>query len=275
MAEPNADALRAARKAVDQRIVEVNMDQVRYLQRFLGQEERERLDIHLESLEDLQRRIQAAELDGGAMLTPSLTAGSCAEPELTMIRRQLNDEESITRWSQLQSDILFNAFTCDVTRSGVMQYSFSGGHHEGLLGFSDSWHDAVAHVSVTHDSVNVGPESMSTRAAFGRFSRFWAGNVAYLVRRLAETAEGDGSMLDNTLLYWGVESGTNHSHTPSDMQYLLIGGRNMGFQLGQYLQLPAPELANKLHTAVLQGFGYDAVGFGLEDNCGALSGIVG
>jgi succinate-semialdehyde dehydrogenase len=48
--------------------------------------------------------------------------------------------------------------------------------------------------------------------------------------------EGDGTMLDNTLIYWGVESGTDHNHSPRDMQYLLIGGKNMGFKTGQFLK---------------------------------------
>ena len=81
-------------------------------------------------------------------------------------------------------------------------------------------------------------------------------------------------MLDNTLIYWGVESGTNHSHDPIDMQYLLIGGRNIGFQSGQYLEL-GTNSAHQLHTTVLNAFGHEVNGFGIEPNCGLLSGIVG
>ncbi|HEX9621825.1 MAG TPA: hypothetical protein VF989_16885 [Polyangiaceae bacterium] len=59
------------------------------------------------------------------------------------------------------------------------------------------------------------------------------------------------------------------------MQYLLIGGKNLGFQVGQFLQLPGTESAHKLHTSVLNAFGDPAAGLGIEANCGPLAGVVG
>jgi hypothetical protein len=83
--------------------------------------------------------------------------------------------------------------------------------------------------------------------------------------------EGDGTMLDNTLIYWGVESGTDHNHSPRDMQYLLIGGKNMGFKTGQFLKNPSTESAHKLHTSVLRGLGYTAAtAIGIEPMSGPL-----
>src|SRR6185369_14161731 len=108
------------------------------------------------------------------------------------------------------------------------------------------------------------------------FDRLWAARVAYLVKRLQAIPEGDGTMLDNTLVYWGVECGTDHNHGPTDMQYLLIGGRNLGFQSGQLLTLPTPATAPQLHTSVLHAFGHvDAPGFGIEESCGPLPGVLG
>jgi hypothetical protein len=81
-------------------------------------------------------------------------------------------------------------------------------------------------------------------------------------------------MLDNTLIYCGVESGTNHSHSPVDMQYLLVGGGNMGFQTGQYLET-AKTSAHRLHVSVLNAFGADVDTFGsADDGKGALAGVV-
>ena len=74
---------------------------------------------------------------------------------------------------------------------------------------------------------------------------------------------------------FGVESGTDHNHSPRDMQYLLIGGKNMGFQVGKYLEA-GTQSAHKLHTSVLHAFGYtQATGFGIEPDCGPLAGILG
>lgn len=255
-------------KAVEQAILDANADDIRYLQRYLGQEERTRLELHLDSLAELRTRV-AAGSGGGPLVT-----AACAEPDISGHSSSLTNATSITRWAQINADMIVTAFACDVTRVASYQFSFSGGHHEGLLGFGRSWHDEVAHISQTSDSVSVSGEAMTTRAAFNRFSRFWHSHVAYLAKKLASIPEGDGTMLDNTLIYCGVESGTNHSHSPNDMQYLLIGGKNLGFQTGQVLDV-GQRSAHRLHVAVLNAFGADVDSFGsADDGTGALAGVV-
>jgi hypothetical protein len=55
----------------------------------------------------------------------------------------------------------------------------------------------------------------------------------------------------------------------------LIGGKNLGLNVGQFLQLPGKESAHKLHTSVLHAFGYTAAtGFGIEPTCGPLAGVL-
>jgi Protein of unknown function (DUF1552) len=264
-AEPAPGALNTK---VEQAILDANIEDIRYLERYLGQEERQRLDLHLTSLQELRARVTDGGMSGGSILE------ACAKPDTSGFKNSLNNAETMTRWAQINADMIVSAFACDVTRVASYQFSFSGGHHEGLLGYSKSWHDEVAHVSKTSDIVTFGGETMSTRAAFNRFSRFWHGHIAYLAKKLASIPEGDGTMLDNTLIYCGVESGTNHSHSPVDMQYLLVGGGNIGFQTGQYLET-AKTSAHRLHVAVLNAFGADVDTFGsADDGKGALSGIV-
>lgn len=257
--------------SVEQAILQANLEDIRYLQSYLGYEERQRLERHFDSLTELRTQV-AAQADNGGI--PSLLA-ACQEPDLNGYQNSLRSEEAVTRWAQINADLIVSAFACDVTRVASYQFSFSGGHLEGLLGFSRSWHDDVAHVSQTGDSVTVGTEAMSSRAAFNRFSRYWHSHIAYLAKRLQSIPEGDGTMLDNTLIYCGVESGTNHSHDPNDMQYLLIGGSNLGFHTGQYLEATGTS-AHRLHVAVLNAFGADVDTFGsADDGVGALTGIAG
>lgn len=254
-------------------IIDANVDDIRYLQRYLGSDEKQRLELHLSALQELQNRIAAPGMEGmEGMDAPS--AAVCEEPSRDGHQRSLNNAETMTRWAQINADLIVSAFACDVTRVASYQFSFSGGHHDGLLGFGRSWHDDVAHISKTDDSVSVAGEAMSSRAAFTKFSRFWHGHIAYLARRLQAIPEGDGTMLDNTLIYCGVESGTNHSHDPNDMQYLLVGGRNLGFATGQMLDVGRSS-AHRLHVAVMNGFGADVDTFGsADDGAGPLAGIL-
>ena len=277
---PDANAGPSLQQQIDQRVTEVSVEELRYMQRFLGQEERERLELHVESLRELQLQLEAQTVPAGAGGAAAV-GGACEEVNTQGFSNRLNNAETMTAWAKMNAELLVNSFTCDIARAGVYQFSFSGGHHEGLLNFQKSWHDDVAHVSRTDDSVSVGGENMTTRRAFQAFDRFWSGQVAYLAsrlayltQRLASIAEGDGTMLDNTLIYWGVESGTNHSHDPNDMQYLLIGGRNMGFQLGQFLDV-GRQSAHRLHVSVLHAFGLEEETFGpADDGSGPLPGVL-
>ena len=203
-----------------------------------------------------------------------VTGGVCEKVNTTGVSSNPRDATVTTKQAQCMADMIVNAFTCDRTRICDFGMSFSGGHHEGLLGMSSSWHDNVAHISKTTDSIAVGSTSVTTRQAFIQFDRFWAGQVAYLAKRLSTIKEGSGTMLDNTLMVWGVESGTNHNHSPRDMQYLLIGGRNLGIKTGQYMKLASTQSSNKLLTSIMNAFGYAATGLGIEPTVGPLAGVL-
>jgi hypothetical protein len=287
--DPGQDAIGAARRRIDRRITEVNLDEVKRIQTFLGVRERTKMEAHVEALYELQTRIDAG--DGGGDVN---VGGVCAEIDTSGVSRDDRNAEAITRWAGVQADVLVNTFTCDRARVGGYHLGMSGGHHNGMWGLqgslnNNSWHDNIAHISRLNDSIPTDLGNVTTRAAFIRFDRMFSGFIATLAKKLAATPEGNGSMLDNTLIYWGVESGTNHSHDPNDMQYLLIGGRNMGFQSGQLLdngigarfrdpagggRNASGESAHKLHTSVCHGFGYMTNGFGIEPDSGPYPGVL-
>jgi len=264
---------------IKQAALDVDIGQLKKIQGFLGQDEKERLDVHLDALNELEKQIQAM----GSPMTPPLTGASCQKVDTSGVNSSDRNDVTIDKWAKIQADLIVNAFTCDRTRVADLGFGFSGSHHTGMMGLkagdNDSWHDTVAHLSVNDKNrvTNVSLNGTQTTVvdAFIKFDRLWASQVAYLAKKLAAISEGDGSMLDNTLIYWGVESGTDHNHSPKDLQYLLMGGKNMGFKVGQYLNLPSTQSAHKLHTSVLHGLGYTAAtGFGIEATCGPLDGVL-
>ena len=301
------------RQAVRRKILQVNKAQLQRIQGYLGTSERQKLELHVEALFELEQQLPPDGATGtggmggstggggrggaggstgrggqggsagsgsggsgaggsGGVVIP--TGGACEKVNTTGVSSNARDATVTTKQAQCMADMIVNAFTCDRTRIADFGMSFSGGHHEGLLGMSQSWHDNVAHISKTNDAITVNGASVTTRQAFIQFDRFWAGHVAYLAKRLAATKEGNGTMLDNTLMVWGVESGTNHNHSPRDMQYLLIGGRNLGIKTGQYLKLASKQSSNKLLTSIMNAFGYAATGIGIEPTVGPLAGVL-
>lgn len=273
--DDGSNAVLDARRRIDNHITEVNVEELKRIQTFLGSKERIKLEAHVEALYELQQRLATVDVGG----TPPAVGATCASLDVPEVDRDDRNGDAIPPWAEAQADVLVNALVCDRTRVGSYQFGFSGAHHNGMFGLrgsinNNSWHDNVAHISRTSDSIPFNGGSGTTREAFIFFDRFFAQFIANFAKQLAAIPEGDGSMLDNTLIYWGVESGTNHSHSPDDMQYLLIGGRNLGFQSGQFLEFDTKS-AHQLHTSVLNAFGHDVAGFGIEPNCGPLSGILG
>lgn len=147
-----------------------------------------------------------------------------------------HDEPSIRSRAKLQADIIVDAFSCDRTRVAELGVGCSGSAHVGLMGLESgtrNWHE-VAHMSLNDATRALDPSvagaTVTSNRACIQFDRLWVSHVAYLARRLAAIPGGEGSMLDNTLIYWGAESGTDHNHSPHDMQYLLIGGKTSDWQ---------------------------------------------
>jgi hypothetical protein len=261
---------------LDRRLVQIEVSQLKAIQKLLGKSEREKLERHVEGLYELEQRLAVpsdagADPDGPAEQV--VASGGCEKTDVSGYSSSQIDVESITQWARIHANLLVNAFACDRTRVADLSFSYSGGHHAGMLGLDQSWHDMVAHVSKTNDAINLHGKPMSTRSAFIKFDRFWAGHVAYLARRLASIPEGESTMLDNTILLWGVESGTNHSHSPNDMQYLVIGGRNLGVNVGHYINNQTAQSSNKLLVSVMNALGHPATGIGVEPDCGALAGF--
>lgn len=268
------DGLRVVAPAERERMrrtLELNTAELRRIQAFLGSEERERLELHVEALRDLELQLTAA---------PAAVSGACKPQPAGAIIPSDHDEPIIRSWAKLQADIIVDAFNCDRTRVAELAFGYSGSTHVGMMGLefgTRNWHE-VAHMSLNDLTrtldISVAGTTVTSNSAYIQFDRLWASQIAYLAHRLAAIPEGSGSMLDNTLIYWGAESGTDHNHSPHDIQYLLIGGKNLGFALGQFLQPASVHSAHELHTSVLHGFGLEATGFGIEPTCGPLAGVL-
>jgi len=278
---------------VNRQVLQISSDQLKEIQGFLGSEEREKLERHVESLAELERQINVGMPQGsstsssttGTVSTTSSTTGTsggsvggpipdyapsdCRETERSG-NFDLRSEANISGWIQVQTDLMVAALACDRTRIASLQCHFSGAHlpnffKSDLSRVGDSWHDEVAHLSATNQT---------SRELFNQFLTYHAEWVAYLARQLDAIPEGDGSMLDNTLIMWGFEVGTDHNHDVRDFPYLLIGGRGFGINSGRFLRNARSEDAQRMHTAVLHAFGVDAAGFGERPDAGALPGVL-
>jgi len=173
----------------------------------------------------------------------------------------VEQNDSMPAISRMQIELLVSALAADFTRVATLQYTGSVGQpHMRWIGVDEGQHD----LSHQPDSDEGAQEKLT------KINAWYAGEIAHLARRLAETPEpgGDGSLLDHTTIVWTNELGAGNSHSREDIPWVLVGG-GLGFQAGRAVEF-AREPHNRLLLALAHAMGHTALErFGNPDYCGA------
>jgi hypothetical protein len=161
--------------------------------------------------------------------------------------------------SRMQIDLLVNALSNDMTRVATLQYMRSVGQAQmRWLGVEEGHH------GLSHDP----DDNKETYAKLLKINTWFAGEVAYLAKRLSETPEptGDGTMLDNTLIVWTNELGKGNSHTLDNIPVVMVGGGG-GFKMGRAVDLgQTPH--NRLWLSLAHAMGHTGLKtFGKAELC--------
>jgi hypothetical protein len=229
-------------------------DDLRGVSKQLSGDDRALLEEHLQYVSQLENDIAAAESQN-ALVHP--------EPDIDPGIELVND--NTPEISRMQIDLMVNALANDMTRVASLQFMRSVGQARMR------WLD----IQEGHHSLSHEPDK--NEKAYGKLKRinqWFAGELAYLAQRLADTPEPGGvggSLLDNTQIVWLNELGKGNSHTLSNIPFLLIGG-GAGFKTGRALDFDGAA-HNRLWLSVAQGLGNtELTTFGSERFCegGAL-----
>ncbi len=139
------------------------------------------------------------------------------------------------------------AFRCGITRVVTLRVGGYGGIEEGAydeIGVNNGHHNA-AHVGPADDLLGI--------------NGFHAEQFAALIAALAAIPEGDGSVLDNTVLVWGMELGLGqYAHDRNDMPFVVAGGKNAGIAQGRYRNANGRSYQDFLYSLV-RAMGLDDV----------------
>ena len=164
-----------------------------------------------------------------------------------------NRNDNVPRLSRMQIDLMVNSFVNDFARVGTLQYTKSVGQARmNWLNINDGHHGLSHESDKNDDAVD----------KLTRINKWFAGELAYLTKRLAETPEpgANGSLLDNTTIVWTNELGKGNSHTLNNIPFVLIGN-GMGFRMGRSLNLKATA-HNRLMISMAHAMGHNIKYFG-------------
>ena len=213
----------------------------------LPAEDRRILEEHTALVRGLERDL-AVEPSAAAHAAPVLEQGV------------IEQNDQMPRISRMQIELLVSALAADFTRVATLQYTNSVGEpHMKWLGIDEGQH-ALSH----EPNSNAEAQEKLTR-----IDAWYAGEIAHLARRLADTPEpgGAGSLLDHTTILWTNELGEGNSHSQNDIPWVLVGG-GLGFRTGRALVEPGVP-HNRLLLALAHAMGHTAIErFGNPDYCG-------
>ena len=206
------------------------------------------LDEHTALVRDMELEIKEARTHDVGHAVPVIEPG---------VRRE---NDNIPKISKLQIDLMVSSFVADSARVATLQYTNSVGQARMTwLGIHEGQHD----LSHEPDSNKEAQEKLT------KVNHWYCTQMAYLVQRLAETKEpdGTGTLLDNTTVLWTNELGQGNSHTLEDIPFVLVGN-GLGFKMGRSVRFGrVPH--NRLLMSLADAFGHRVTKFGNPDFCGA------
>jgi hypothetical protein len=235
---------RAADIRLDRSLLDVVTGQVADLERRIGPSDKRKVDAYLDSVRDVERRIQNAEAQ--------------VERELPIVERPAGIPASYADHARMMFDLLVLAFQTDLTRVSTFLY----GREASVRGFPeigvpDSWHPLSHH--------GYDPEKLGKIA---KLNEFHVGLLAYFLGRLQATPDGDGSLLDRTTILYGSGLSDSNLHTPLNLPTLVMGP---GIKGGRHVKYQPTPLAN-LQRTLLEMMGVPVERFGdSTGNVGFLS----
>ena len=231
---------RAERRKEDKSILDWIVQDMTRLRNALGASDRARLADYLEDIREIERRIQRVEAQNSTGEPRELPGAPVGVPD--------SFEEHI----KLMFDLQAIAFASDITRV----FAFKLGRDASNRVFADSGVTTGFHSASHHG------EREERVTAFARINRYHISMLPYFLDRLRRTPDGDGTLLDNTLVLYGSPMGNSNVHNHKRCPLLLAG--HAGGRVKGGLHLKAADgtpMANAMLT-IAQSLGMEMDRFG-------------
>jgi hypothetical protein len=241
---------RVARRERNQSILDSINDKISGMRREISVPDRVRLDSFTDNVREIERRLQIA------------AGATTAAPENFDVPPGI--PQSFDDHIKLMFDLQALAYQADITRVGTMLFA----------------RDLTGRVYPESDAPTLGfhggshhGEDPSRIDEFSKINQYHVKMLAYFVDRLAKTEDGDGSLLDHSLLLYGSNMGNPNQHLHYDVPHILIGRNNGRMPTNRHLAYPTKSVpTGNLLLSLLDQFGIERDTFG--DSTGRLDKLV-
>lgn len=206
-------AERAARMDLKQSLLDSVVADVGKLQRTLPASDRQRLERYLEDVREIERRLQLA--------------GSSAVNELEVPDKPVGVPQSFVQHSQLMFDLLVLAWQAEITRISTFMVAREVNNRVyNESGINEPFHNLSHHSEV--------PANIERLAQLNAFHT--SNTIGYFLKKLSETPDGDGTLLDHSLVLYGSGMSNSNQHDHDPLPLLLAGGASGRLQGGRHIR---------------------------------------
>lgn len=246
-------------------VLDVVLEDAKTLKKNLGRSDQDKLSEYLESIRSVEKRIssEANKERFAANITPDIVK------ELVRLDQDISEYVEmysgvdVTEKTRLMMDIMALAFWSDATRVSTFMFgnSVSNRNFSFLEGVSGSHHSISHHMD--------DPARMEE---YARITTWHVQQYAYFLEKLKSIKEGDGTLLDNSLITFcsGLRDGNRHS--PRNIPLVVAGRAGGKIKTGQHLIYEKNTPLANLYLAMLHAQNIEVENFG--DSTGVLPGIL-
>lgn len=201
-------------------MLDLVLEHSKSLKRRLGKQDRKKFDEYLASVRAVEKRVERSER------WLSIPKPNVDPKSVALHATPKGPQEYI----KAIYDLMFLAFQTDTTRLATYMIGQVAGAttianaFPAAIGLGGNWH-GLAH----------GARKKGGAEKLGKFDQFLADQLGYFLTRLKKTPEGDGNLLDRTMVLYG--SSNSRTHLNRNYPLVLAGGKKLGLRHGRFLKL--------------------------------------
>jgi hypothetical protein len=208
-------AQRAARRKRDGSILDSLSGSLSRLRNESSASDRATLNDYAENVREIERRLQIA-----------MKASAVAPTDMSV---PVGVPQTFDEHIKLQFDLLALAFQADITRVGTLLFA------RDLTGrtYPESESPTSGFHGVSHHGEN--PKIIDQ---LSKINQYHVKMLAHLIDKMAKTSDGDGTLLDHSMVLYGSNMGNSNQHVHYDVPHVLVGGLNGKLKGGRHLAYP-------------------------------------
>jgi hypothetical protein len=241
---------RAQRREQDRSILDSIVQNLNSFKKGLGAGDKAKLDEYTDDIRELERRLDVAKKASGQVNSEGVEVPS-------------GIPESFDEHVKLQFDLTALGFKADITRVSALLYARDlTGRSFPASGTNTSFHGGSHHAE--------NPDRIKD---YSKINRYHVLCLAYFLDKLRNTPDGDGTLLDHSLVLYGTNMGDSNQHLHYDVPHILAGGASGQLKGGRHIAFPTKTITTgNLLLSILDFYGIhqDSIG----DSTGRLPGLV-